>query len=69
MREKNLRESARIKRDEDGARYLTIGALVLTPISGGYWHVEKSIGGRRELLAAWTTASDVRELIPFNTRK
>ncbi len=64
MTECAVQQRTRVKRDEDGARYFTLGNLILTPLSGGYWNVEISVGGKIDLLAAWVNGAEVRRLLP-----
>lgn len=59
-----VEQCSRVRRDEDGARYLTLGDLILTPLSGGYWSIERSARGKLYLLAAWVNADEVRQLLP-----
>lgn len=54
---------AKLVRDQDGCRRLNLGNLSLCPMGGGYWSVERLRERETELVAAWISRSEVRELI------
>jgi len=51
-----------MKRDADNQRYLICGAYILSPMSGGYWAINKG----EQLVLAWVTAQDVRDYLQAN---